>query len=146
MSEGNESSAIARGTQDVMAGGKRRSYTWAWKQQVLQAAAAPGASVARVAQAYGVNANQVFFWRRLQERGLFGKDEEKGAGGLLPVRISDPAKNAPERIGAAALARNAAARSATPGIIHIELPKARLRIEGAADPLSLRTALECLAE
>jgi hypothetical protein len=32
----------------------------------------------------------------------------------------------------------------TAGAIHLELPKARVRIDGPADPASLRVILECL--
>jgi transposase len=33
----------------------------------------PGASVARVAQQHGVNANQVFYWRNLYRQGRLGE-------------------------------------------------------------------------
>jgi transposase len=46
---------------------------------------APGASVARVARAHGVNANQVFGWRRLYLAGRLG--EPKPGMKLLPVRV-----------------------------------------------------------
>ena len=48
---------------------------------------APGASVSKVAQRYGVNANLLFTWRR--------RDARSGASGgveaveLLPVRVED---------------------------------------------------------
>jgi len=35
-----------------------------------------GSSVARVAQRYGVNANQVFQWRRMYQGGLLGGGPE----------------------------------------------------------------------
>ena len=111
---------------------KRRSYSVEWKRRVVLKTLLPGASVSRVAQAHGVNTNQVFFWRRLHERGLLEKKQSEAR--LLPVAISDPAP----------VTVSVPARSVSPGIIHIELPKARLRIEGEADPASLRIALECL--
>jgi len=46
-----------------------------------------GASVARVARAHGINANQVFGWRRLYLGGRLG--ERKPAMTLLPVRVSE---------------------------------------------------------
>ncbi len=52
----------------------------------------PGASVARVARAHGVNANQVFGWRRLYLAGRLG--EQKPGIKLLPVRVSE-SKSAP---------------------------------------------------
>jgi transposase len=45
-----------------------------------------GASVVRVARAHGVNANQVFHWRKLYDkRGLLEVEHERAE--LLPVKI-----------------------------------------------------------
>ena len=46
---------------------KVRQHPAALRQQVLMECAQPGASVARVAQSHGLNANMVHAWRR-QER------------------------------------------------------------------------------
>ena len=48
-------------------GRRRRSVSE--KLQIVQLTMEPGASVAEIARAHGVNANQVFKWRRLFERG-----------------------------------------------------------------------------
>jgi transposase len=45
---------------------------------------APGASVAEIARAHGVNANQVFKWRRLFEKGHLG-DARPTSTALLRV-------------------------------------------------------------
>lgn len=127
-------------TGDVVAvAGKRerRSYSKEWKRRVVQETLLPGVSVARIARARGINANQVFYWRKLYERGLLEGKKTK-ATGLLAVTISDSPANADQ------LARNASVHRDSPGIIHIELAKGRLRIEGEADASSLRVALECL--
>jgi transposase len=47
-----------------------------------------GASVARVARAHGINANQVFHWRRLYQRGLLGGKVQRPVG-LLSVTVLD---------------------------------------------------------
>lgn len=96
-----------------------------------------GVSVARVARAHGVNANQVYAWRRLYERGLLGPPANQAA--LVPVRITDtaPAVTATE-------VSPHGIRNIAPGSIQIDFAKARVRIEGAADPSTLRTVLECL--
>lgn len=47
-----------------------------------------GASVARVALKHGVNANQVFQWRRLYWDGKLGVPPES-AMKLLPVSVAD---------------------------------------------------------
>jgi transposase len=46
----------------------------------------PGASVARIAQRYELNANQLFYWRRLYREGRLGNHS---ATKLLPVAITD---------------------------------------------------------
>ena len=51
----------------------------------------PGASVARVARQHDVNANQVFYWRKLYREGRLGISISTA---LLPVRVKTerPAK------------------------------------------------------
>ena len=54
------------------AGEERRVRRWrsvSEKRQIVELTFEPGASVALVARAHGVNANQVFKWRRAFERG-----------------------------------------------------------------------------
>jgi transposase len=133
MSEAEMPDDLMLAAVDEKANRKRRSYSVEWKRRVVLKTLLPGASVSRVAQAHGVNTNQVFSWRRLHERGLLAGREQSGTR-FLPVAISDPTP----------LPASAAMRNASSGIIHIELPKARLRIEGGVDPASLRIALECL--
>ena len=47
----------------------------------------PGASVAVIARQHGVNANQVFHWRKLYREGRL--ELEPSAAQLVPVRISE---------------------------------------------------------
>ncbi len=99
------------------------------KRRIVEETLIKGASVALVARAHGVNANQVFSWRRryLHELSDRGAKPVK----LLPVTIS------PET------AENNSTKT-LPGIaIEIELPKGRLRIVGA-DAALLRAAMEML--
>jgi transposase len=103
------------------------------KRRIVEAALEPGASVARVARAYGVNANQLFGWRRLYLEGrLAPKNRE--TSGLLAVRVVQEAREATRRSNA----------SAGCGTIQIELAKGTLRIAGMVDPASLHTVLEYL--
>src|SRR5580692_7419763 len=110
---------------------KRRRRSVAERRRVVEQTLAPGASVARVARDHGVNANQVFHWRRLYQSGLLG-GKVQPAGGLLPVKVSESAETT------AMVARAASA-------MQIELAKGRVRIEGKADLEMLRVVLECLA-
>src|SRR3954462_1199478 len=65
----------------------RRIHSVEKKRRIVEETFRPHASVARVAQAHGVNANQVFFWRKQYQQGLLGPAPPPAA--LLPVQISD---------------------------------------------------------
>ena len=55
----------------------------------------PGASVAEVARRHGVNANLLFVWRRLHERGLLEARTRRGSGRrLMPVKFLEAATGA----------------------------------------------------
>ena len=58
------------------------------KCRIVEQTLKPGASVARVALAHGVNANQVFSWRRQYRQGLLGKRNALPVN-LLPVHVSE---------------------------------------------------------
>ena len=51
----------------------------------------PGASVAEIARRNGVNANLLFVWRRLHERGLLQTYTRRGSGKQADLRLSDGA-------------------------------------------------------
>jgi len=62
----------------------------------------PGASVARVARRHEVNANQVFYWRKLYREGRLGI---RIATPILPVKVKTdrPTKTLPEKRAAVVL-------------------------------------------
>ena len=99
--------------------------------------------MARIARAHGVNANQVFGWRRLYLSGRLG--EQKPTMKLLPVRVSG---SLPPAASHATSAGTASMEVAPPkpmaSRIHIELQQAQISIEGDADPGLVRILLECL--
>ncbi len=66
---------------------KRQRRSPEFKLQVVEETLVPGASVARVARAHGVNANQVFAWRRQYQQGLL-KSGKHATAGLLAVRLA----------------------------------------------------------
>jgi len=90
-----------------------------------------------VARAHGVNANQVFQWRRQYHRGLLGAGNTE-AMNLLPVRVTEPLASE------AARASGEQRRRTALGMIQVELPKGQVRITGSIDAESLRVVLECL--
>jgi len=105
------------------------------RRQIVEETFQSGSSVARVARAHEVNANQVFYWRKLYREGKL--EVEQSADKLVPVKLSDITP----KLGPAS---GRESKSATAGTIHIELGHARVRIEGAADPECVRAALEGL--
>jgi len=105
------------------------------KRQIVQSTLGPGASVAEVARAHGVNANQVFKWRRAFERGELNEP----CSALLPVTIASTSE--PER----ELLAEEHHASAACGSIHIELAgRAVISIESGADFALVRQVLESL--
>src|SRR5215469_1441470 len=64
---------------------KRQRRNIAEKRHIVEETLVEGASVARVARANGVNANQVFYWRKLYQAGRLGASS---VAQLLPVRIA----------------------------------------------------------
>ena len=118
-------------------GRQRRMRSKLERRQVVEETMRPGApSVAVIARAHGVNANQVFNWRKLYHAGRL--DDKVHAGELLPVRISENSHPEHPGMGRVTIAPVVA------GAIHIELGRARIRVEGLVDPATLRTILEQL--
>jgi transposase len=111
----------------------RRRRSNAEKRRIVEESLEPGASVARVARAHVVNPNQVFQWRKLYREGRLEADPEPRGADWLPVRLADLAPETPR-----------GNRSAPPGAIEVELPRGRLRVEGLADPSTLRLLVELL--
>jgi transposase len=121
---------------------ERRIRRWrsvAEKRRIVELTFEPGASVALVARANGVNANQVFKWRRALDRGEL-VDPAAGSTALLPVTLSAACETAIEP-------REDGMQEQPPqtGSIHIELPgRAMISVECGADPALLRSVLESL--
>ena len=96
----------------------------------------PGASVAKVALKYGINANQVFQWRRLYRDGKLGVPPQRPMK-LLSVSVRDD-----EEHTEAEPIEGVSSRS---GAIHIELPgEIRISLEGSIDRDLVRIVLESL--
>ena len=120
----------------------RRERKWrsvAEKRRIAELTLEPGASVALVARAHVVNANQVFKWRRELKRGELVEPVATSTA-LLPVSLSVPCETADEMVEVVAK------EQATPGgAIQIEFPgRAMISVESGADPILLRSILESL--
>lgn len=109
--------------------GKYRQHPLEFKRAVVALSLQPGASVARIAREHGVNANQVFSWRRLYHEGRLGDGALIRGDGLLPVVLAQTA-SAPD--------------NGADGAIVLEIGAVRLRIEGKAEPTTLALVLERL--
>ena len=86
----------------------------------------PGASVSRVARRHDVNANQVFYWRKLYSEGRLGGG---AAASLLPVKVSE------EEPAEAAKWDSPTLRS---GTMKIKVSKGTMRIAGSVNVVALR--------
>ncbi|WP_375136356.1 IS66-like element accessory protein TnpA [Azohydromonas australica] len=78
----------------------RRRYSAAMKAQVMAECDAPGASVAKVAMAHGINANVVHRWRQLAredgaERSRPAPAPPADIDGFVPVPLPAPSVVAP---------------------------------------------------
>jgi transposase len=112
---------------------KRQHRSPELKRQIVEATFVQGASVARVARAYGVNANQVYAWRRQYQSLLLARGQS-GRPELLAVQLAAETVSAP----------GGQASASTTGVMQVELPKGQLRLSGRVDGETLRVVLEAL--
>ena len=88
----------------------RRDYSPELKERILTECAAPGASVAKIAMAHGVNANLVHTWRKLTREGE-----------LKPAEVT--------RFLPIAIEAESAATPAPPEIVEVELQRGALTVK-----------------
>ena len=126
--------------------GKRKKRSALERLRIVEETLAPGASVARVARSHGINANQVFAWRKLH---LAGKLVDRTAPAtnvstqrLLPVTVTEAERSS--AIAASTAPPSPCVSQLSAASIQIQLPKAMVRVEGIADTATLRLILECL--
>jgi transposase len=116
--------------------GRNQRHSLEFKRRLVEQTLLPGVSVARIAREHGINANQVFSWRKRYREGLLG-EEGKAVANLLPVTVT--AGTGPMTTASAALRARASL-----GRMWLESPKGCLNIEGHPDPATLRLVLEHL--
>ena len=105
--------------------GPYRHYLPEFKRAVVEETLRPGASVALIARQHGINANQVFHWRKLYREGQLGDV----SSAMLPVTIAQDAT----------VDRTNSAQAS--GSFLIESDRLRVRIEGRPDAETLRVVL-----
>jgi transposase len=113
-------------------GTKKRRRTIRERREIVEETLLPGASVSRVARRHDVNANQVFYWRKLYREGQLGSSADTQ---LLPVKVAN------DRSIEAAKDDDFLPRS---GTMEIKLSKGTLRVFGTVDVMALRAVIGCL--
>jgi transposase len=122
----------------------RPNYAPEYRRQVAITACEPNVSVAKLAQAHGLNPNMVFKWRRQYRAGLLGNVEGETAA-LVPVTLrQDVATDTAEPPTPAVQSAESASVSTVTPSLEIELNGARVRVTGVVDPVQLRLVLRCL--
>lgn len=120
--------------------GKRRYRTVEERRRIVEETLAEGVSVAVVARRHGVNANQVFQWRKLYRLGLLepsSQQRQHNTSRLLPVTVVDEAESGE--------AQNGSVAAPSSGAIHIEFPgRALVSVEGRVETALVRAVLESL--
>ena len=108
----------------------RRTHSREFKQSVVEASRQPGASIAGVAMAHGINANQLHTWRR-QSSAVHGAVAVVPPS-LLPVAVVPDTSASTQ------------ADDTVPGRIDIELSGTRISLTGRVDLDVLHTVLTTL--
>ena len=136
-------------TESIAGTRRTRQYrTTEEKRFVVEATRRPGVSVATVARAHGVNANQVFYWRKLYEAGqleipmaMSVHSTDASPARLLAVTMSeDESRQTP---GMTAM-EHIASGDSLQGTIEVTLARGTIRIAGGVDTGTLRAVLGCL--
>ncbi len=116
--------------------GKYRHHPPEFKRAVVEQSLREGASLARVALEHGINANQVFAWRKAYKEGRLG-EKTSNETAFLPVAVK-PLEKRSAHIQSQALPGQ--------GHILIERRDIRLSIEGRPDMQTLHHILAALMQ
>lgn len=137
-----------------IAGAPRRHHEKSFKAELVEQCMAPGASVAAVALAGGINANLLFKWRRDHLRSIrLNGVASSSSVVLVPVQVAsgldadagDSKSSAPSPASTAlAVAPQRCVR--TTGIIELDIAGAQLRLRGPVDEASLCSVLRALRQ
>ena len=124
--------------------GRRRYWTAAEKRRIVELTISSSQSVASLARQHGVNANQVFYWRKLYHAGQLGGESATDAPGLrlLPVSVGN---EEPAEAEASETERDTHESAEPPLTMNIEFPGgALISLVGAVDAEIVRAVLESL--
>jgi transposase len=129
----------------------RQFRTTEEKRLIVEETRRVGVSVSSVAQAHGINANQVFYWRKLYEAGQLESTVAQPTGDLgargvrlLSVSVDEGAETQAPVAAVASTAEYTAGSDVLPGTIELTLARGQVRIAGTVDAGTLRAVLRCL--
>jgi transposase len=114
-----------------------RRHSTEFKLALVKQTLQSGASVARIAREHGVNANQVFGWRKLYRDGLLGASSETAAA-MLPATVVVPDSRDSDA------PCPSQSKTGTASVIRLECAKGSLIIEGVPDSDVLDRVLDRL--
>lgn len=115
---------------------KYQHHPVAFKRTLVEASFEPGVSMAALAREHGVNANQLWSWRKLYKEGRLGLNEV--------ALVAAPAAATLLAVDLAGEAAPPAALKGTASCLEITVGDARLRATGAVNPELLKTAIAAL--
>ena len=114
---------------------RNQRHALSFKRELVALTLLPGASVARLAREHGVNANQVFTWRKLSREGRLGPAQPNAVRWLpVDIALTTVAEGTPPRVDP----------PPGSGRLRLECARAQLIIEGSPDAQALRVVLEHL--
>lgn len=114
-----------------------RRHSIAFKLALVEQTLQPGASVARIAREHGVNANQVFAWRKLYREGLLDSSADASAA-MLPVTIMAPDSHGRDS------SCSPSPKPETASVLRLDCARGSLIIEGIPDSGILDRVLDRL--
>jgi transposase len=123
---------------------RRRYWTAEEKRRIVELTMSSGQSVSSVARQHGVNANQVFYWRKLYHAGQLGGESAAEAPSLrlLPVSVGN---EEPSEAEASETEQDTHESAEPPLTMNIEFPGGALvSLVGAVDAEIVRAVLESL--
>ena len=131
----------------------RRQHERSFKARLVEQCLVPGASVAAVALAGGVNANLLFRWRSEHLRAKRPIGAPASSAVLVPVHVTSGADSdagsQPLAMAMAAVSTSMVAAAPgrsvrTTGVIELDIDGSRLRLRGPVDESSLCSVLRAL--
>ena len=116
----------------------RRHWTVNEKRRIVEESLSSTRSMASLAREHDLNANQLFYWRKLYRAGQLCEDaftDRTRSVQLVPISVADDEPLAAEQI-----------KTSAPRLtINIEIPgRALVSLEGTIDAVFIRTVLEGL--